>query len=553
MLKRVSLTVMDGILFGIYLLHLLSLLWADNFGEAIFATQKYLLLAVLFLAFRLVLQEDKSVRNQLFPILLACTGLVSAIVVYQVLQQMGSDGLAGKGVYQIVGHAGHKNLTASYLFLLITFLLYWFNDYRQKPWYWLALSFAFVLMLVLRSRAVFLAVALGGLLFGFYLMFANETRKAILYKRVLPIGVIALIGLVSLTQFTDLGKEYAGFFNPMNYMDSASGTERLFVWSKTVDLIKERPMSGYGAGNWKLFFPSKSIEGGYRLMEKDLIFTRVHNDFLEVAAEVGIIGGVLYLSIFVLALWACIVNYRKTKPRYRYRWVLLSTAVIGFAIISFFDFPKERIEHLTLLALLLAFIFYDRKSNAAKAAKGENTMIRYGVVGLCTLFLIINIPVGYYRFVGDQASKVILSHRKTNELDIITGQVQKADSDWYNVDPMVIPLSWYEGVAHYVLGDYVAAEAPFAQAYEINPFNFNVLNNYASTVVQLEKYELAVDLYRQALRINPRFEEGMFNLSFALYQLGQYDEALEWVQKTSGNPEKKRLFLQRIEAALNTQ
>lgn len=550
LVKRVSLTLMDGILFGLYFLHLLSLAWADNFGEGIFAAQKYLLLAVLFLCFRLVLQENKAIRKQLFPIFLACTVLVSGIVVYQLLQQMGMEGLSGKGIYKVVGHAGHKNLTASYLFLLIAFLLYWFNDYRQKPWYWVVLLATFVLMLVLRSRAVFLAVALAGLLFGIHLMIADAARQKLLYKRILPLAVLGLLGLGLLTQYTASGKEYAGFFNPMNYMDSASGTERLFVWSKTVDLIKERPLSGYGAGNWKLFFPSKSIDGGYRLMEKDLIFTRVHNDYLEVAAEVGLFGGLLYLSIFLFALWTCIKNYQKTKSHYRYRWVVLGAAVLGFAVISLFDFPKERIEHLSLLALLLAFVFYERKTTEAGPEKKK---IRYAVVGFCMVFLLINIPVGYFRFVGDQASKIILSHRRTNELDVITEQVQVAESIWYNVDPMVIPLAWYQGVAHYVQGDYASAEMPFAQAYEINPYNFNVLNNYASTVVQLENYDLAVDLYRQALNINPRFEEGMFNLSFALYQLGQLDEALEWVQKTKGNPEKKELFLQRIEAARSTQ
>ena len=41
-----------------------------------------------------------------------------------------------------------------------------------------------------------------------------------------------------------------------------------------------------GSGNWKLQFPSKNISGGFRLQEKDLVFTRVHNDFLEVWAEI---------------------------------------------------------------------------------------------------------------------------------------------------------------------------------------------------------------------------------------------------------------------------
>ncbi|MEO0874209.1 MAG: tetratricopeptide repeat protein, partial [Bacteroidota bacterium] len=144
---------------------------------------------------------------------------------------------------------------------------------------------------------------------------------------------------------------------------------------------------------------------------------------------------------------------------------------------------------------------------------------------------------------------VILSNRGGEQLESIQRQVQRAESDWYDVDPMVVPLSWYEGVAHYVNNDYTAAEPRFAKAYEVNPYNFNVVNNYASTLVQLEEYEQAVPLYRQALEINPRFEDGMFNLAYSLFQLGQYDEALELVNKTTKNEERKRVFLQEIETA----
>ncbi|MEO0874541.1 MAG: hypothetical protein AAFY48_08055, partial [Bacteroidota bacterium] len=71
MLKKPSLTRMDALLFGFYAWHLLSVLWADNFGEAIFTSQKYLLFAVLFLCFRHVLEEEKSVRDKIFPIVVA--------------------------------------------------------------------------------------------------------------------------------------------------------------------------------------------------------------------------------------------------------------------------------------------------------------------------------------------------------------------------------------------------------------------------------------------------------------------------------------------------
>eukprot|EP00903_Cladosiphon_okamuranus_P000116 g116.t1 len=58
-------------------------------------------------------------------------------------------------------------------------------------------------------------------------------------------------------------------------------------------------------------------------------------------------------------------------------------------------------------------------------------------------------------------------------------------------------------------GNYNEAKENFVLAYDINPYNFNVVNNLASTLVQLQEYEEAVPLYYEALKINPKFEEGI--------------------------------------------
>ena len=69
------------------------------------------------------------------------------------------------------------------------------------------------------------------------------------------------------------------------------------------------------------------------------------------------------------------------------------------------------------------------------------------------------------------------------------------------------------------------------------------------TLVQLQEYEEAVPLYYEALKINPKFEEGMFNVAFSLFQLSDYDAAEKWINRTSGNPEKKQVFQDRIDNA----
>ena len=551
-LKQIRLGVIDALLFGFYGLNLLSLLWVDNFGEGIFTAQKYLILAVTFLLFRSLLEEDKDYRKALFPVIVAMSVLAVVIPGFQIIQQLGGEGLADKGVYQIIGHAGHKNLAASYLFFLMSLLLYWGVNYFKKPWYVILLALMFAVLVLLRSRAVYLAFGLLFTLNIAHLVLGSGGRRLAL-RVVLP-AVVAGVVLIGVgLQFAGVGDQYAKYFKPTTYFSSASATERLFVWSKTWELIQDRPLSGHGVGNWKLFFPSKSISGGYRLQEKDLVFTRVHNDFLEIGSEVGLPGLLLFLAIFVWAIYQAYQGFRKAKTKYKWGWLNLGAGILGFALISFFDFPKERIEHLIILALLLALVDYRRSGSVEPTGLLASRLNRRILSGVLGAFLLLSLFISYHRFVGDHASRIILTSQSADQTDLILSQVDKAESVWYDVDPMVIPLSWYEGIAHYLQNDFQSAEEPFARAYSINPYNFNVVNNYASTLVQLENYQAAVPLYLEALEINPRFEEGMFNLAFSYFKSGEYTAALEWVNKTQGNPDKKQVFLNQIQAAMTAQ
>lgn len=553
-LKQIKLKPIDGLLFGFYFLNLVSVSWADNFGEAIFTSQKCLLLAIAYLAFRLILEEDKKYASYLFPVLIGTAIIACIVPTVQLIEVATTTGLDGKGVYNVPGYSGHKNLASSYLFLLFSLLLFWFKDFNKKPWLYLLLGWMLVLILLLRARAVYLAIGAFAVINMAYFLLSNSKLRQLALRRILPAVVVLVIAGGAIISLTGAGQQYLKYLNPTTYSQSASAVERTFVWYKTRELIKDRPVLGFGSGNWKLFFPSKNIEGGFRMQEKDLIFTRVHNDYLEVWAEVGTVGLLLFGGVFLLAFWQVWKGFRRSKPSFKVRWVLLGTTLLGFCIISFFDFPKERIEHLIALALLLALIGYERSkepsgSFAILTSKKQKIFFSGGLL----LLLLINIPVGYYRYIGDAASKQIITFRNSDQFKVIKDNATQGNSIWYNVDPMVIPLDWYAGVAEYSMGNYEKAKGLFLEAYEVNPYNFNVINNLASTLVKLNEYESAIPLYLKALQINSKFEEGMFNLAFSYYQVGAHEEALSWVNKTEGNPEKKSVFLQQIQDALNAK
>lgn len=542
---------MDGVVFSFFLLNLISIGWATNFGEAIFTTQKYLLFFITYYILRHLLQKGKGYSSFLEKVILVLTVFVCALTSYQLLETFLTEGLGGKAIYKIDSFSGHKNLTASYLYLLLCFNIYFSFSKKQPTWHYGLLGVQLILIILLRSRAVYIALFISTLILITNYVFINKNLRQLAFRKILPFTLLVAVFGTLIIGNTAAGKDYLKSLNPSTYYKSASGIERIFIWYKTTELIQERPLLGYGSGNWKLEIPSKSITGGYRLQEKDVVFTRVHNDFLEIWAEVGTIGLLLYLSMFLLAIMGVVSRIRQVGVEKEKENIVLIASLIGYMIVAFFDFPKERLEHQILLALLISLctikgtlLLKNRNWYLSLSSSSQKILI-----ASLTIFLLINIPVGYYRTVADKSSEQILVGMGLKNSKLMREQAQKANSNWCNLNVMVIPFKWYEGLSYYFENNFKAAEAPFAEAYRLNPYNFNVLNNYASTLVQLEKFEEAIPYYLRALEINSKFEEGMFNLSFAYFQIKKYSDALQWVNKIEKNLEKKKVFLEKIQTA----
>ena len=69
--------------------------------------------------------------------------------------------------------------------------------------------------------------------------------------------------------------------------------QRLAFYSQALNHISENPIFGTGIGNWKI----KSIDTNKENIIGYQVPYHVHNDFLEIATEIGLIGLALYLLL----------------------------------------------------------------------------------------------------------------------------------------------------------------------------------------------------------------------------------------------------------------
>lgn len=528
-----------------YLISCISLLWAHTASAGFLTVQTILLSLVYYLLFR---QLPEIVNHSfLFGCLLSASLMILFIAFVQVLVLGSSAGLAGNHIYEITGWVGHKNLIASLLFLLFCSTVYYANAIKANFAVYSMLLVEMTFMVLMQSRATILALFLYLALIIGYTIWTKGMKNPFIKRLSLFLGMAIVLGVS--TFFLLGGKsEDLGRLNPGLYVNSASGAERRFVWFKTRELIKDNWVTGYGAGNWKLFFPSKSIEGSYRLQTQNIIFTRAHNDFLEIFSETGLIGLLLYLSIFISAIGLLISSFKTALPEDRFLSVLLTGALIGYLVIAFFDFPKERMEHQIVLSLIFAICALQFEKSRAKETGVICSVNSKWINSILTPLLVLNLVIGIYTIKGEYHVRKAMEAKARSDWKKVEDESKLAYSPFFQIDPVATSVKWMEGLALYSQGKYAQAEQPLSLACKHTPFQYSTLNDYASCLVHQNKFKEAIDVYKKVLFINPRFEDAMFNISYTYAQVQDFDKAIEWVQKTKLLPDKKENFLRQIES-----
>lgn len=545
--NRITLGPVDFFFLAYLLLSYGSLSWAVLPSAGYLTVQTGLLAYVYYLGFR---HLGKEAGDFTFPKGIAVLSILTLGIFFIQLFGAGlKEGLSGDMIYQIIGFSGHKNLLASFLFLL--FGLTWYGSILKPsfPLVNVLLAAQLIAIFLLRSRAVYLATFLFLAVQGFQWYSSRKNRLILPSWRA---GLYWLMGaLLAMGLFFALGGTREDFrkLNPSGYFKSNTGSERLFVWYKTSRLIRDRWIQGYGSGNWKIVFPSKSVEGSYRLQDQHIQFTRAHNDFLEIWTELGVLGLLAYLGIFGSTFIALFYSYPRSDPGQKPLIAGLAGVLAGYMVIAFLDFPKERMEHQVLLAFILALctghsLPFFHSFRASRLLSGR---ISQGLIKSLAILLGCSLIIGFFQIKGEYHNRKALDAQVTNQWQKAEREAEKAYSPFYQINPMATPVKGLEGLALYQQGKYAEAELPFALAHRHTPFHFISLNDYASCLVQLKKYNQAIEIYKKVLFINPRYEEAMFNISYAYAQIKEFDQAVYWVKKTKSMPLKKESFIQEIE------
>ena len=297
------------------------------------------------------------------------------------------DGIKGviKGTatdLAIKGSYSNKNILASAIFIKIPFAV-WLFYFRRENYLRLigavGLTLGTLAVFFMSTRTFYLATILTVVIFviygaiDFFILKRRETGVKVLIHVGLVVIAFGIFSFVQnylypqeVRQSTSFGARLAEVANQENQSNNLRKT----AWVITAtDMIPNDPLLGVGIGNWKVRFLQyeNSYSPHYIYMYKN------HNDFLELTAEVGILGGLAFVAIFLLAAFYFFKGTYKNKNSEQEQWFFLPLfGLFAYSFDAFFNFPQDRPEIQALfgiyvgIAVGLAVLYFGKNSKERK-------------------------------------------------------------------------------------------------------------------------------------------------------------------------------------------
>jgi O-antigen ligase len=526
-----------GLAFGLWSLFTLS--FAINIAEGYYQVARHFLNLILLFVVMVTIGNEESQAGK----------LGKAFVILSIIQS-----IAGIGQYYDLGFTdipgananpyglmANRNLFGSAQMLMLPFVL--FSLYKAGKIWKYASVFALILLIVSLVISQTRSAWLGSLAVLFVSLilvsiFSPSNRKRWLIGSLSGLVAVALIVwlLFATDEEGDLSKsvkERAGITSGAAEKDSqpgANANERLKIWARSVDMIKDHPFTGVGPGNWRIAIPPY---GGNNIAwaTGNFIPDRPHNVYLHVLSETGIPGAILYFGMWViLAIIAFKVVVKTRSGDQRILVILMFAGLAGFACDSFFSFPTERIEH-SLYMILMAGVILGCYSSLPAVEPKKSQRINKKLVLLFTAIAAFNLFLGLKKQSFETHMNLAKAYEKMDRNQEMLNEVKAGKSTWVTIDPDNKPLEMYSGFAYQGLKDYTRALEQMNIAKRYNPNSAMLYNNIATVYTDMKQYDSAISNLQHALRIAPKFELVYKNLAMNYFLSEDYARCIETIGK----------------------
>ncbi len=290
----------------------------------------------LFIVARLYLTPDE----RLFKIILFTAIIVS---IYGILQTMGiepfpRDILRENWGSRAFSTMGNPNFLGSYMVLIIPISIYFYIINKNITGL-TAYIILFYCLLCTNTRGAWLGTIASILAFAaihyIYFRYSKEEFNRYIILFVITVLLLALYNFNTdgafIDRFLSISRDANEFLADGDRSDY-TGAHRGFIWKRVVELIKARPLTGYGLENlgeaFKKYYTKDMIEfwGEVRYPDK------AHNEYLHIAVTTGIPSLLIYSTMCFLIILKGLTRLKNCKIM-----LLILSSVMGYMTAAFFN------------------------------------------------------------------------------------------------------------------------------------------------------------------------------------------------------------------------
>ena len=373
------------------------------------------------------------------------------------------------------GVTGNINILAFSLLIKFPLLFYFFLKSKNKIAYLaLIISSFFVIIQITKTRGAILSLGLITLLILIACLFNQKNQKK--YFNILGNNLAhALILIISISSIFLLDNYlekhvFQTSSTSINRIasitnDDFSTNSRIRYYSQAIESIIQNPMLGIGVGNWEIIGVDKDSQN----MDAYIVPYHVHNDYLEIAAESGIVGSILYFSMILYVLTLLLKRFIKNIKNKEDNIfnIVLGLSIVAYLLDAMFNFPSARFLQQTNLFFILS-ISIIHLGNDVKSLK-----IKF--LKPIIIIILILMPFSIYSTVrsykaSSEGVKLLAYFNSRASIDLDKEFIYNIEYKYPNVGVTTIPIQAIKAIWYYNQGEIDTALVLFRDGIKYNPF-----------------------------------------------------------------------------------
>lgn len=206
-------------------------------------------------------------------------------------------------------------------------------------------------MLGLGAQMLFLAIVSGWMARKRRMEWTEAPAQSMLKRvgAVVTIGVLILMGVFWIGIDPVIDRIAQGQMTPEAQAESFFNN-RGWIWRDAWAMFRAHPLTGVGLGAFEAAFSIYSQSDG------SLTVSAAHNDYLQILAESGVIGGALAIWFIVAVFQSLRWGLRSRNSQVQALALGGGAGIVGMLVHSFFDFNLQLPSHALLFLTIVAVI-----------------------------------------------------------------------------------------------------------------------------------------------------------------------------------------------------